>query len=282
MSAKKTKTTQRPLGFLESFKEVVTGVGTSIKDDLAKPALPESWAQFIGLDDHGGGHDAHGGGHDAHAGGHGDHGGHDGGGHDSHGGGHGAHGESHSGHGSAHASESHGEHHAEKITTFSGVLEPGKWLNLAHIIGESNEHAPAEAPMSKNVAPGIDYHRDIATVSESANRRKDAQMERRFKEIKEELNRMVESSNQIIQEEFGAITVEQAPHDVGDYHINFLDWMLIVIRNARQKVEDSGAWLASMKGKKGKKNGGALLDAQKKGNTSVSMSNERQVATQTG
>jgi hypothetical protein len=55
--------------------------------------------------------------------------------------------------------------------------------------------------------------------------------------------------------------------------------MLTVIRGARMKVEDSGAWLSTMQGKKGKKNYWAMF---KKHGTSFGMSNERQVATQTG
>ena len=74
--------------------------------------------------------------------------------------------------------------------------------------------------------------------------------------------------------EFANVNVDQAPTQAGEYHINFFDWLLLTIRTAREKVENSGAWLATAKGKSGKKRWGAKERKDWFSNTSVSMSNE--------
>ena len=91
----------------------------------------------------------------------------------------------------AHAEAAHSEE-SHDIPT-SGDLAPGEVLNLSKMKERPDVKARAESQKKKNVAPGIDYHREIATVSESSNRRQLTEMERKFAQIKDELNRMVES-----------------------------------------------------------------------------------------
>lgn len=130
-----------------------------------------------------------------------------------------------------------------------------------------------------HVEAGLEYHREITHYAERARHREVSEVEQRVEQILSELQRLVDSSSTIIKAEYQDIAVMQKPAEVGKYHINFFDWMLSVIQNARMKVEDSGAWLASLQSKKGKKNYWAMF---KKHGTSFGMSNERQVATQTG
>lgn len=143
---------------------------------------------------------------------------------------------------------------------------------------KSEGPASSETP-KKYVEPAISYHRDIVKSGEDSSRRNLSEMDRKFAQIHDELKRLVDSSNKVIQDEFGGVALESAPKEVGTYHINFLDWMLIAISTARQKVEDSGAWLSAMKSKKGKKGYWGMF---KKHGTTFGMSNERNVATQTG
>jgi hypothetical protein len=130
-----------------------------------------------------------------------------------------------------------------------------------------------------HIEAGNEYHREIAHYAERAHYREVSEVEQRVQQILSELQRLVDSSSTILQAEYQEISVMQKPAEVGKYHINFFDWMLSVIQNARMKVEDSGAWLSTMQGKKGKKNYWAMF---KKHGTSFGMSNERQVATQSG
>jgi hypothetical protein len=143
------------------------------------------------------------------------------------------------------------------------------------------EEESSEKKKHVDADPHINYRREVLHYRESIQTAENRELTQKVNEIMVELKRLVDSST-IVTAELQAVSVSDAPKEVGKYHINFFEWMLLTLQAARMKIEDSGAWLATMKGKNGKKNGGMLLDAQKKGNTSVSMSNERSVATQTG
>jgi hypothetical protein len=136
-----------------------------------------------------------------------------------------------------------------------------------------------EAAKKHDIDPGISYKREMLHYREMAGRREYSEIDRKVQEIVIELQRLISSSDTVIRAEFQEIAVEQTPTEVGKYHINFFEWMLTVIRNARMKVEDSGAWLTAMQSKKGKRNYWAMF---KKHGTTFGMSNERSVATQTG
>ncbi len=142
--------------------------------------------------------------------------------------------------------------------------------------GEVKKHAE-KAP--KAVEAAIDYHGDFIKSSERASKVEMHEMSQRLQEIMAELKRLV-SSSKVLQSEFANVSVDQAPPEVGEYHINFLDWLLLTVRAAREKVEDSGAWLATAKKKSGKK--GGYWGMFKKHGTTFGLSNERSVATQTG
>ncbi len=141
------------------------------------------------------------------------------------------------------------------------------------------EPTKQKAERRVDIAPAMNYHSEIAHGSERASKKENRELQFQIQEIVAELQRLVDSSNKIIQMEFGTVSVSSAPTTVGKYHTNFFSWMLTVIRTARQKVEDSGAWLAVAKGK-GHKRG--YKQSSKSLGTSFTQSNERQVATQTG
>jgi hypothetical protein len=134
------------------------------------------------------------------------------------------------------------------------------------------EHKPENAP-------AMNYSAEIAHSSERASKKENHELQYQIQEIVAELQRLVDSSNKIIQMEFGTVNVSSTPTAVGKYHTNFFSWMLTVIRTARQKVEDSGAWMAVAKGK-GNRRG--YKQSSKSLGTSFTQSNERNVATQTG
>lgn len=129
------------------------------------------------------------------------------------------------------------------------------------------------------IAAAIDYHAEIVQGSERASRKENREIQMQIQEIMQELQRLISSSDKIIQMEYGSYQVSSAPKAVGTFHTNFLAWMLSVVRDARKKVEDAGAWLAVAKGK-GNKRG--YRQSSKSLGTSFTQSNERNVATQTG
>ncbi|HWY79745.1 MAG TPA: DUF5660 family protein [Candidatus Sulfotelmatobacter sp.] len=123
-----------------------------------------------------------------------------------------------------------------------------------------------------------DYHQDIAKSREKASKGELRDIQRNIEQIKIELSKLVASSH-VLKLEFANVTVEQSITNVGNYHLNFFDWMLTVIRAAREKIEDSGAWLGAIKNKGAKKSYWGMF---KKHGTTFGLSGERAVATQVG
>jgi len=130
----------------------------------------------------------------------------------------------------------------------------------------------------QRIEAAIDYHRDIIRSSEKISRNETQKMANQIEQIKSELKSLVASSK-MLQMEFAEITMEQTPENVGIYQANFFEWMLSMIRQAREDVETSEAWMNAQKGKHGKKDYWGMF---KKHGTSFALSNERGVATQVG
>lgn len=162
------------------------------------------------------------------------------------------------------------EHHTDPKTGEVVLFNRSKHKDTAQSL---EKKARAE------IRAAIDYHGEIVKSRERSSQKETHELDQRVEQIMSELQRLVKSSR-VLQLEFAEVSVEQNPVKAGEYHLNFLEWMLIVIKNAREKVEDSGAWLATVKGKNGKK--GGYWDSFKKHGTSFGLSNERAVATQTG
>ena len=141
----------------------------------------------------------------------------------------------------------------------------------------SSEKPKAHAEASRPREAAIDYHREIAKSRERASKGETREMRQNIEQIKVELAKLVESS-QVLKLEFAEVAVEQTVN-VGQYQLNFMEWMLAVIRSARQKVEDSNAWLGTVKGKGAKKGYWGMF---KKHGTTFGLSGERAVATQVG
>lgn len=160
-----------------------------------------------------------------------------------------------------------------------GDLKAGEPLVLNHGKNKSPEKAHKPESLKRvDIAPGINYFAETFKSGEHLSRRESSEIQYKVQEIMMELKRLVDTST-VLQAEFKEVTMSKAPATPGKYHLNFFDWVLTIIRAARMKVEDSGAWLASMKGKKGK-NG--YWNMFKKHGTSFGLSSERSTATQTG
>ncbi len=150
----------------------------------------------------------------------------------------------------------------------SGELKPNQELDLRSV--EKKQAKP-----KAEVLGGIDYRREVVQGVQMRRSREQQEMDQKLQEIMNELKRLVKSST-TISNEYAALTVEQGPQQVGSYHLNFFDFMLSVITNARRKVEDSGAWLAISKKKNSYQQKASTLG------TKFTLSQERSTATQTG
>lgn len=165
----------------------------------------------------------------------------------------------------------------EKQKRHAGDLFEGQELNLKELQEKKSKISEKNKEKSY-VEPGIDYPREVIHVAERTINRENRELESQLREIMAEIKKLADSSKEL-QMQFKEVAVEQHAKTPGKYHKSFFSWLLSMIRTARVKVEDSGAWLAALQSKKKFREYGAMA---KKHGTSFSLSNERNVATQVG
>ncbi len=135
-----------------------------------------------------------------------------------------------------------------------------------------------ESKPEMRIEAAINYHGEIVRGSERSLKQMNNEVNRKVDEILKELKDLVASSKEL-EVEFAEVAITLDETQKGTYHVNFFEWMLIVIKQARQNVEDSGNWLNALKSKKGAK---SYWNMFKKHGTTFGLSGERAVATQVG
>jgi hypothetical protein len=142
--------------------------------------------------------------------------------------------------------------HAEAAKPEKNLTTTGVEIIDIFVSGQMTTEKKKSSEKAPRIEAAMNYSGEIARSGERATKAEMSEMSQNIQEIKAELNQLLASSK-VLQMEFAEVAMEQTPVDAGKYHVNFFDWMLIVLRQARQKVEDSGAWLSAVKGKgKGK------------------------------
>jgi len=173
----------------------------------------------------------------------------------------------------SHASAQEAQHDESAKQQNKGVI-----FDVAKHNASASEHTKSHKEVARPKEAAIDYHRDIVKNRERMSKHETQEMQRNIEQIKVELSRLVASS-QMLKMEFSDITVQQAIPNIGQYHVNFFEWILTVIRSARQKVEDSNSWMGAVKGKGAKRDYWGMF---KQHGTTFGLSGERAVATQVG
>lgn len=135
---------------------------------------------------------------------------------------------------------------------------------------EPKPEASAEAPMN--------YHREILHAGENELKKETQESAQKIQMLISELQRLATSVKQIEKTLILQAVDPSAGKKTGKYYESFFEWMLMVVQDARRKVEDSGAWLSAMGGKKGKQN----IHKTMKSNMQVGMSGERTQANNAG
>src|SRR3989344_192468 len=103
-----------------------------------------------------------------------------------------------------------------------------------------------------NVDPGINYRQDILHGEKRVVQRQSQEIHMQIQEILVELKKLANSSKEL-QVQFKDVAVAQQPVIAGKYHKAFYEWVLITIRTARMRIEDSANWLAMFQSKKKQK-----------------------------
>lgn len=152
-----------------------------------------------------------------------------------------------------------------------GELKEGQELDISSL-------SQREKAQKLEIEPGIDYRREILRGEERINKEQTHELSVKIQEIILELKQLMNVSQEL-KVEFKEIAVEPRIANPGKYHVSFFEWVLLIVKQARMKVEDSAAWLGAFKSKKAKKQYWSMF---KKHGTTFGLSNERVVATQTG
>ena len=156
-----------------------------------------------------------------------------------------------------------------------GDLAEGQELSLSDIKAiHKQEEQKEEIARFLDIDPGLDYKREI--LGNENQMRESHELQRTLDQIIFELKQLAASSKEL-QIQFKEVVVEQRIEKPGKYHLTFFSFILSLIRDAKEKIEDSGAWLAASKGKARKKGYWGMF---KQHGTSFGLSNERTVATQ--
>jgi hypothetical protein len=157
-------------------------------------------------------------------------------------------------------------HEARKI---EGDLEEGQEVSFAKT---------KEKPV--NIEPGLDYHREVVHAETQRIQKEAQEFVGQAEQIRAELKKIQESSKELeaafrdVSRE--TMTISTKP---GKYHVNFFEWVLATIQNARVRIESSASWLSVLSSKKTRKDFWSLAKSH---GTSYSMSSERVVAQQVG
>ncbi|HSW96719.1 MAG TPA: DUF5660 family protein [Candidatus Saccharimonadales bacterium] len=126
------------------------------------------------------------------------------------------------------------------------------------------------------IRAAYDHAGEIIRVGET-NKQETQQLQSKLNEIIGELQRLATVS--VILEKEVIEATGQTIVNPGKYHLNFFEWLLIEIQQARIQVEDAGTWLATVSSKNGKKKN--YWSMYKKHGTKFGLSGERSVSTQT-
>ncbi len=131
---------------------------------------------------------------------------------------------------------------------------------------------------AQRIEAGWDYAGEIIHAGERSRNQENHTIEQQIQAILYEIQKLINSS-EVLAMEFEEVAVTEIPVNAGKYHVNFFEWVLSVIKVARMKVEDSNAWMQTVKGKGAKKDYWGMF---KKHGTSFGLSGERTAATQAG
>ncbi len=151
------------------------------------------------------------------------------------------------------------------------VLQEGQEFSL---IPEKSEKKPAVTAEHREYVRSLD-HAEVPKKEEVENKQQIEVLQSEIKKLIKASKEMEMAFKQVSQQ----VTVESNSSEASRYQVNFLEWVLLTVRNARIRVEEGKNWLALFASKKGQQQ--YWSQVSKKG-TSFSLSSERNVATQTG
>lgn len=120
--------------------------------------------------------------------------------------------------------------------------------------------------------------RSVDQIEQLVSNTVEIDIQKSINEVLRELKILAKTVKEVTHETQN-ISVEQAPIRGGKYHVIFFEWILKLIKSAKQKVSESNTWLCAFKSRKQQKGYWQMF---KKHGTSFGMSSERSVASSVG
>lgn len=158
------------------------------------------------------------------------------------------------------------EQNPEHQSTKSGELKPGEEVDLT----ERKLQA---------IEPAINYIQEILHAERNVRVKGDQETKVKIQEIMIQIKELTKSSKELAVQFKDIEKTEYVPQNAGKYHSNFVEWVLSMVRSARERVDNALSWTNALKSKKSQRTYWNLF---KKHGTSFGLSGERVMATQTG
>ncbi|MBI3981195.1 hypothetical protein HY345_04315 [Candidatus Microgenomates bacterium] len=135
------------------------------------------------------------------------------------------------------------------------------------------------SPQTDRRAQILAYQKQREQIERNAfSYQESIEVQKKIQELLSELKKLAASTESLSQDVQVAIA-DKTPVDPGKYHLNFLEWLLLLVKSLREKVDESQTWLAVFSSKKKQRQ---YWNMFKKHGTTFGLSHERVVATQTG
>lgn len=156
----------------------------------------------------------------------------------------------------------------QQQTKRAGDLKPGEELSLKE-----------EEKQLRAIEPAINYIQEIVHAERKVQARDQHETKIKIQEIIIEIRKLTKSSKELAVQFKDIEKMEYVPENAGKYHANFVEWVLSMVRSARERVDNAISWTNAIKSKKSQKQYWSLF---KKHGTKFALSGERYMVTQTG
>lgn len=123
-----------------------------------------------------------------------------------------------------------------------------------------------------------EYFREVIHADSENIRRDNSEIQGQVDKIRAEIKQLLKVNKQL-EATFKTVAQDVQPVNPGKYHVNFMGFVLSLLRSARVRMEEGLSWASTAKSKKTQMR--YQNQAKQKG-TSFTLSNERTAATQTG
>lgn len=150
----------------------------------------------------------------------------------------------------------------------SGSLEPNQTIELSQI------ETPQKATVETYFKP---FENPLERKTTHISKQAEFEINQQIEAVRAELKMLIVAARELSQETDKAVS--QRPVNPGVYHLNFFERLKLILKLARQQIQESKTWLACMQSKKAQKGYWAMF---KKHGTGFAMSSERALASSMG